>query len=367
MDLADKMMRRALTLARRGVGKTSPNPAVGCVIVKDGAVVGEGWHKKAGTPHAEIHALRQAAEKSHGADVYVTLEPCSHFGKTPPCADALIAAGVAKVFVGMVDPNPKVCGQGVAKLRAAGIEVVVPLLEENCRLLNESFIKHITTGLPFVTLKIAMTIDGKIATSNMDSKWITGERSRAYVHRLRSELDAIMVGVGTILIDDPLLTSRIAKGKDPLRIVVDSTLRIPVHAQVMSNNSPAKTFIATISDDKHKMSRLEAVGAEILVCSNEHGRVNLCNLLLELGRRGIQSVLLEGGAELAGEALRLGLVDKCLFFYAPKLVAGDGLGPFAGKGAPMMADAIKLNHFSVKKIGDDFLMQGYPEKKCLQA
>ncbi len=298
---------------------------------------------------------------------YVTLEPCSHFGKTPPCADALIAARVARVFVGMVDPNPIVCGEGVAKLRAAGIEVVVPLLEDSCRVLNESFIKHITTGRPFVTLKIAMTMDGKIATLNKDSKWITGEKSRAYVHKLRSKLDAIMVGVGTVVKDDPFLTSRIAGGRDPLRIIVDSTLRIPLHAQVLKNTSPARTVIATISDDKDKISRLEAAGAEILRCSNIHDRVDLNSLMLKLGQRGIQSLLLEGGAELAGEALRRGLVDKCLFFYAPKLVAGGGLGPFAGNGASMMADATKLNDLTVKKIGADFLIQGYPEKKCLQA
>ena len=287
-NLTEKMMSRALALARRGIGKTSPNPAVGCVIVKDGAVVGEGWHQKAGTPHAEIHALRQAAEMASGAEVYVTLEPCSHFGKTPPCADALIAARVARVFVGMVDPNPIVCGEGVAKLRAAGIEVVVPLLEDSCRFLNESFIKHITTGRPFVTLKIAMTMDGKIATLNKDSKWITGEKSRAYVHKLRSKLDAIMVGVGTVVKDDPFLTSRIAGGRDPLRIVVDSTLRIPLHAQVLKNTSPARTVIATISDDKDKISRLEAAGAEILRCSNIHDRVDLSSLMLKLGQRGIR-------------------------------------------------------------------------------
>ncbi|ACM21025.1 2,5-diamino-6-(5'-phosphoribosylamino)-4-(3H)-pyrimidinone deaminase and 5-amino-6-(5'-phosphoribosylamino)uracil reductase [Geotalea daltonii FRC-32] len=365
-DFAENMMKRAVSLARKGVGKTAPNPAVGCVIVKDGAIVGEGWHRKAGTPHAEIHALRQAGALAEGADVFVTLEPCSHFGKTPPCADALIAAKVARVYVGMVDPNPRVCGKGISKLRAAGIQVEAPLLEEKCRALNEPFIKHVTTGLPFVILKTAMTMDGKIATAGMDSKWVTSEKSRRYVHKLRSELDVIMVGVGTIIKDDPLLTSRIPGGRNPLRVVVDSKLRIPPDAHVLHCDSTAKTVVATISSDEAQVSRLAGLGAEVLSCGEDGDRVDLCCLMAKLGKRGVQSVLLEGGAELAGEALRKGIIDKCMFFYAPKLVAGDGLGPFAGNGAGKMADALKLQWVTVTKIGVDILVQGYPEKICLQ-
>jgi diaminohydroxyphosphoribosylaminopyrimidine deaminase/5-amino-6-(5-phosphoribosylamino)uracil reductase len=339
---------------------------VGCVIVREGTIVGEGWHRKAGTPHAEVHALRQAGARAAGADVYVTLEPCSHFGKTPPCADALIAARVGRVFVGMVDPNPRVCGEGIGKLRAAGIPVAVPLLEEQCRLLNEPFIKHVTTGLPFVVLKTAMTMDGKIATAAMDSKWVTSEKSRTYVHKLRGKLDAIMVGVGTVVKDDPLLTSRIPGGKDPLRVIVDSRLRIPLNAKLLHGESQAKTVVATISSDAVAISRLTNLDAEVLTCQEEGNRVDLHSLMTALGTRGVQSVLLEGGAELAGEALRKGLVDKCLFFYAPKLIAGVGLGPFAGNGAAKMADALKLQGIRVTKFGADILVQGYPEKRCLQ-
>ena len=217
-------MRAALALARRSLGRTWPNPAVGCVIARDGRVIARGRTQDGGRPHAEADAIANAHEPLQGATAYVTLEPCAHQGKTPPCADALIAATVARVYVGMVDPNPRVCGKGISKLRAAGIQVEAPLLEEKCRALNEPFIKHVTTGLPFVILKTAMTMDGKIATAGMDSKWVTSEKSRRYVHKLRSELDVIMVGVGTIIKDDPLLTSRIPGGRNPLRVVVDSKL-----------------------------------------------------------------------------------------------------------------------------------------------
>lgn len=362
----EKMMKRAIVLAKRGIGRTAPNPAVGCVIVKDGAIVGEGWHKKAGTPHAEVHALRQAGGMARGADVYVTLEPCAHFGKTPPCADALMAAKVSRVHIGMVDPNPRVCGEGISMLRSAGIEVVVSVLEDNCRLLNEPFIKHVTTGLPFVILKSAMTLDGKTATAGKDSKWVTSDKSRQYVHKLRARLDAIMVGVGTVMADDPLLTSRIAAGRDPLRVIVDSTLRIPLSSQVLHVDSPAKTVVATISDDEARIARITAAGADVLRCRQTNGRVDLHDLLVKLGGLGVQSLLLEGGGELAGEALRCGLIDKCMFFYAPKVVGGEGLGPFSGKGVELMADAIPLKNISITKIGGDILVQGYPENACLQ-
>lgn len=361
-----KMMRRATALARRGIGKTAPNPAVGCVIVRDGTVVGEGWHKKAGTPHAEVHALRQAGEMAGNADVYVTLEPCAHTGRTPPCAEALIEARVARVFVGMIDPNPKVKGKGVEMLRAAGIEVVPGILEAECRLLNEPFIKHVTTGLPFVILKSAMTLDGKTATESGDSKWITNDKSRRYVHKLRAMVDAVMVGVGTVEADDPQLNSRIAGGKDPLRVVVDSSLNIPVSAQVLHLASPARTVVATISDDDDKRAGICATGAEVIRCRERDGRVDLCDLFARLGRMGVQSVLLEGGRTLAGEAFRRGLIDKFLLFYAPKLVGGEGIGLFAGGGVERMADALRLEHIEIRRFGSDILLQGYPEAACSQ-
>ena len=366
-DVRTRMMRRALSLARKGVGKTSPNPAVGCVVVQGGEVVGEGWHRKAGTPHAEIHALRRAAERAGGADVYVTLEPCSHHGRTPPCADALISAGVARVFIGMQDPNPLVSGKGMAALRAAGIRVECGILERECRLLNEPFIKHVTSGFPFVILKSAMTLDGRTATASGDSKWITSEKSRKYVHKLRAMVDAVMVGVGTVVADDPQLTCRMGvRGRDPLRVIVDSRMRTPLDSALFSLASPAKTVIATITEDPARAAELEAHGAEIVLCKDEDGKVDLADLLARLGSRGIQSVLLEGGRELAGTALRKGLVDKFLLFYAPKLLGGaDGFGLFAGDGPARMADAQVIRDVVVKRFGEDILVEGYPEKTCL--
>ncbi len=363
-DSDEKMMRRALALARRGVGKTSPNPAVGCVIVKDGEIVSEGWHKKAGGPHAEVNALAMAGARSKGADAYVTLEPCSHFGKTPPCADALIEAGVARVFAGMVDPNPLVAGKGLERLRSAGIEAVAGILEDSCRLVNEPFIKHVTTGLPFVILKSALTLDGKTATTTGDSRWITNERSRRYVHRLRSGVDAIMVGVGTVIADDPQLTSRIPGGKDPLRVIVDSRLRIPLDARLLRQKSQARTLVATLVDDDARSAPIRGSGAGLVICREKDGWVDLHYLMARLGAMGVQSVLLEGGSTLAGEMLRQGLIDKFLFFYAPKLVGGDGPGPFAGKGAARMEDAIKLGSMTYTRFGDDILIEGYPESAC---
>ncbi len=359
-DLNEQYMRRALTLARKGVGRTSPNPAVGCVIVRDNTVVGEGWHRKAGTPHAEVYALRQAGALACGADVYVTLEPCSHFGKTPPCADALVEARVGRVFVGMIDPNPKVAGSGVAKLRTAGIEVIQGLLESDCRSINRPFIKQVTTGIPYVTLKSAMTLDGRTGTASGDSRWVTGERARRMVHRLRGIHDAIMVGVGTVIADNPLLTCRVRGGHDPLRVIVDSSLRIPATSEVLNVASKASTLIATISADSAKIAALQALGAVILHCNARDGRVDLHDLVQRLGRRGVQSILLEGGAELAGAMLLEQLIDRCIFFYAPKLVGGDGVGLFCGMGVERMADAIRLSEVSVGKIGEDIFVQGEP-------
>lgn len=355
------MMQRALALARRGVGKTAPNPAVGCVIVRDGAIVGRGWHKKAGTPHAEVHALNDAGALAAGADVYVTLEPCAHYGKTPPCAKALVEAGVARVFVGMVDPNPLVAGKGIEILRQAGIAVEVGFHEEACSELNRPFIKWIRTRLPYVILKSALTLDGKSATVGGDSKWVTGDRARREVHRLRGRVDAIMVGVGTVLKDDPLLNCRVPGGKDPLRVVVDSTLRIPLHAALFGLDSSAGTLVATCCDDRSRIEAVTARGAEVLCCKEQGGQVDLADLFAKLGERGVQSVLLEGGSHLAGAALRAGLVDRCMIFLAPKFVGGAGMGLFAGEGAALMADAIQLEEMTVKRVGVDLLVEGKPK------
>jgi diaminohydroxyphosphoribosylaminopyrimidine deaminase/5-amino-6-(5-phosphoribosylamino)uracil reductase len=359
-DPDQRHMKRAIALARKGLGRTSPNPVVGCVIVSHGQVVGEGWHRKAGTPHAEIHALAEAGPRARGADVYVTLEPCSHHGRTPPCADALVAAGVGRVVAGMTDPNPKVMGQGLARLQVAGIPVVTGLLEPECRRLNEPFIKHVTTGLPFVICKTAMTLDGRIATASGDSRWITGERSRRYVHRLRDRFDAIMVGVGTVLADDPLLTCRLPGGRDPIRVVVDSRLRTPPSAQLLAPDSAAATLIATLPGNDAARCALDEAGAEIITCSQGSGFVDLHELLRKLGARGVQSVLLEGGGTLAGAFLRQGLIDRLLFFLAPKLVGGDGPGPFAGAGVDRMAEANGLTISRVVRFGEDILVEAYP-------
>jgi len=354
------MMRMALSLARRGVGKTAPNPAVGCVIVRDGAVVGRGWHKKAGTPHAEVHALNEAGKSAAGADVYVTLEPCAHFGKTPPCAKALIEARVARVFVAMVDPNPLVAGAGIEMLRRAGIEVETGLLEQPSRELNRPFIKWIQTKLPYVILKSALTLDGKSATANGDSRWVTGDQARREVHRLRGRMDAIMVGVGTVLKDDPLLTCRLPGGKNPLRVVVDSTLRIPLHAALLGVESDAGTLVATCSASAERIAALAARGAEVLHCKDGGEGVDLADLFARLGERGVQSVLLEGGSHLAGAALRAGLVDRCMIFLAPKLIGGAGIGLFAGEGVALMGDAIRLEGMTVRRVGADLLIEGEP-------
>jgi len=356
----EKMMKRAIVLARRGIGRTSPNPPVGCVIVRDGEIVGTGWHRKAGTPHAEVHALREAGERARGADVFVTLEPCSHFGKTPPCAEALITAEVGRVYAGMVDPNPLVAGKGIQRLRSAGIPTFPGLMEQECRRLIGPFLRHVTTGLPLVTVKSALTLDGKTATAMGDSKWITGEAARRHVHQLRSESDALMVGVETVLADDPQLTCRLPRGgMDPLRIIVDSRLRTPLAAQVFRVESKATTLIASLEQDEGRFSAYRALGAELLSCREERGRVDLGHLLAQLGNRGVQSVLVESGGELAGALLRQGLIDRLVLFYGPRLVGGEGRSPFAGVGVERMSESIRVQEIKVRRFGDDVMVSGY--------
>lgn len=360
-----QMMRRALALARKGVGKTAPNPAVGCVIVREGQIVGEGWHRKAGTPHAEIHALRQAGDQAQGATIYVTLEPCSHHGRTPPCAEALIAARVGQVFVGMVDPNPLVSGRGVKALQAAGIAVTVGICEPDCNQLNEPFIKQMVTGRPFVLLKMASTLDGWSATTNGDSKWITTESSRTLVHRFRSRMDAVMVGIETVLADDPLLTCRHVKGRNPVRIIVDSRLRLPLTGQICRTSAQVPTIVATVSNDAARIDALTAAQVAVLVCRSKSGQVDLDDLMDRLGHKGIQSILLEGGASLAGAALAAGLVDKVALFYAPKLLGGTGTPLLAGLAPTSISDALPLHDLKVRRCGDDILVEGYLRNRCL--
>ncbi|HIJ80880.1 MAG TPA: bifunctional diaminohydroxyphosphoribosylaminopyrimidine deaminase/5-amino-6-(5-phosphoribosylamino)uracil reductase RibD [Desulfuromonadales bacterium] len=359
-----KYMRRALLLAKRGIGKTSPNPAVGCVIVKNGTIIGEGWHKRAGGHHAEVHALQMAGGGAAGADVYVTLEPCNHRGKTPPCSESLIRAGVRRVIVGMNDPNPNVAGGGLSTLENAGIRTISGLLEDSCREINRPFLKQVTTGHPYVTYKCAMTLDGKIASATGESRWISCEESRTIVHRMRARSDAIMVGVDTIITDNPRLTVRHVKGKNPLRVIVDTHLRTPESVVVLGGGMAKGTLIATTEKNIGIHRRYQKTGATILVCRLSDGKVDLFDLWGKLGGLGIQSLLLEGGSRLAGEALKHGLIDECVFFYAPRVVGSDGFSPFAITGITNMSRAVTFRDISVKRVGKDVMITARPELVC---
>ena len=352
-------MREALRIARHAEGRTSPNPLVGAVVVRDGKIVAQGWHRRAGTPHAEIHALNMAGELARGATLYVTLEPCSHFGRTPPCALAIVDAGIKKVVAAMSDPNPKVAGRGFEILRSAGIEVEVGLLEDEARRLNEAFIKWVTRKLPFVTLKFACSLDGKIATVGGQSQWISCEESRKFSHGLRDINDAILVGIGTVTADNPRLTTRLVDGKNPVRVIVDSNARIPLDAQVVTDKS-ARTIVAVTSNASvEKVSALESLGVEI-VTAGDGQRVDLRTLMSELASREITSVLVEGGATIHFAMLEAQLVDKVLAFVAPKILGGSqALTAVAGAGFVNLSDAVELENFTVQQLGADFLLSGY--------
>ncbi len=357
-------MRRALELARRGAGYVSPNPMVGAVVVREDRIVGEGFHQKVGGAHAEVNALDDAGCQAGGATLYVTLEPCNHYGRTPPCTEKVLAAGVRRMVVAMDDPNPAVRGGGNAYLQSRGIEVVRGVCETEARRLNEVFIKFSSTGLPFVVLKLAATLDGRIATRNGDARWVSGEASRARVHGLRHALDAILVGGGTVRADNPQLTARLENGagRDPVRIVLDSRLRISAGARVFTQVSSAPTCVVcgprAKEDDKE---RLRAAGARIVQQSGSTpAGIDLPELMVQLGRMGIASVLIEGGARVAGSALAAGIVDKVVLFYAPKLLGGDdGIPMFRGRGPELMQAATALHDVSVERVGGDILVQGY--------
>jgi diaminohydroxyphosphoribosylaminopyrimidine deaminase/5-amino-6-(5-phosphoribosylamino)uracil reductase len=348
-------MREALLLARRG--RTSPNPMVGAVLVNGGVVVGKGYHPKAGEPHAEVFALRQAGEKARGADLYVTLEPCCHHGKTPPCADAVIAAGVKRVFAAMEDPNPLVSGKGFGKLRKAGVEVEVGLLGDEARELNRGFIKRVTCGRPFVLWKAAMTLDGKTACRTGDSRWVTGEAARRRVHRIRSQSDAVMVGIGTVLADNPELTVRHLKGANPLRVVVDARAETPLNSRVLGGG--AGTIIAVTGEaPAGRVEALQNAGAQILKVESDGGRVNLSRLLERLAGLGINNLLLESGGRLSASMLAGGLVDRGIIFIAPKIAGGeDAPTPVEGEGASLMAEALRAGAPKVRRFGDDIALE----------
>ena len=344
-------MARALQLAQRGLYTTSPNPRVGCVLVRDGAVVGEGWHERAGEPHAEVHALRAAGEAAHGATAYVTLEPCSHHGRTPPCADALIAAGVARVAVAVQDPNPQVSGQGIARLHAAGIAVECGLMEAVARELNIGFFSRMTRGTPWVRSKIAMSLDGRTALSNGVSKWITGEAARQDVQHWRARSCAVLTGIGTVLADDPQLNVRNMEIlRQPLRVVVDSYLHMPQAARIL-NGGGAVVYTAT--QDAEKITALEKAGARITVLPDANGRVDLNAVLRDLAANGCNELLVEAGSNLNGALLEAGLVDELVLYLAPQLL-GDMARGMAQLGELTSLDqCIDLEWKDMRNVGND--------------
>ncbi len=359
-------MERALALARRALGSASPNPAVGAVVVKDGEVVGEGWTQPPGQAHAEPVALSQAGARSDGATLFVTLEPCSHFGRTAPCTQAIIDAGIAEVRVSTLDPNPLVNGASISRLREAGIRTHVGECEEHARHLIEAYLKFVETGLPFVTAKFAMSLDGKIATRTGESRWITGQESRRCAHELRAASSAVMVGVNTVLADDPRLTARDAQGvalsHQPLRVVVDGAARTPADAKLLSE--PGRTLIAVSRADDAACRRLADKGADVEAIPADSGTVDLQRLLEALAGRDVSSVLVEGGGALLGSLFDEGLIDKYVAFVAPTIIGGDTApGPIGGQGAEGIADALRLQSVTVEQLGSDIMVVGYPESR----
>ena len=360
-----KFMKKALALALRGRGCTSPNPVVGAVIVSGGEIIGRGYHKRAGLPHAEIEAFADAEKKrrsTRGATLYVTLEPCCHTDKlTPPCTDAVISSGVSRVVVGTVDPNPKVSGRGIEKLRAGGLEVDAGILEARCRGANEFFNKHVVSGLPFVILKAAATLDGKIATATGDSKWIGSSEQRKMAHRMRRDVDAVVVGINTLLTDDPRLTARTggANVRQPVPVVMDTRLVIPDRASIFRRHP--RSVIATVARGKPaRTAKLEARGAEIVrTRPDSRGKVCPAELLRRLGEMGMCGVLVEGGAEVGAAFLREGLVDKAVFFYSPRIMGGDGKSMVAGLGTKSVDESVSLKDVRTRRFGDEIMVEGY--------
>ena len=354
-------MKRALELAKKGAGHTSPNPMVGCVVVKDGRIVTEGYHERYGEFHAERNALTRCEEDLTGAEMYVTLEPCCHQGNTPPCTDIIIERGIGKVYVGSMDPNPKVAGKGVKILQEHGIEVETGVLEKECLALNEIFFHYITTGIPYVAMKYAMTLDGKIASCTGDSKWVTGETARHHVHELRKQYSAILAGIGTVLADDPMLNCRIEEGVDPVRVVCDSSLRIPLSSQLVKTAGDIPVIVAYAKENPEKEKALLQAGVE-LISAGRDGRVDLAVLMRKLGKRKIDSVLVEGGGAIHGSLLKSGLVQKIFCYLAPKLIGGREAGsPVEGDGFSRMKDALPVKEMEILPLGEDICISGRVE------
>lgn len=374
MQKKEEYMRRALELARKGEGHTSPNPMVGCVVVKDGRIISEGYHEKYGEFHAERNALTRCTEDTAGADLYVTLEPCCHQGKTPPCTDIIIEKKIARVFVGSMDSNPLVAGKGVQILRDHGIYVETGILDAECRKLNEVFYHYIATKTPFVVMKYAMTLDGKIATKTGASKWITGEAARAEVQHMRHRYMGIMAGIGTVLADDPMLNVRVEGWKSPIRILCDSGLRIPLDGQIVKSAGKYRTIVAYADSEntEAKRKRLHEMGVETICCPDENNQVDLKKLMKYLGEEGIDSILLEGGGTLNDSALRAGIVQEVQAFIAPKLFGGmNSKTPVEGIGVRFPSEAVKLKCTDICQIGEDIRITCQvcgkeQEESCLQ-
>ncbi|MCM1358404.1 MAG: bifunctional diaminohydroxyphosphoribosylaminopyrimidine deaminase/5-amino-6-(5-phosphoribosylamino)uracil reductase RibD [Prevotella sp.] len=356
----EEYMRIALELAEKGMGYVSPNPMVGAVIVRDGKIIGSGWHRKYGELHAERNAFADCTEDCSGADMYVTLEPCCHHGKTPPCTDIIIEKKIRRVFIGSSDPNPKVAGKGVRILREHGIEVTEGVLKEQCDRLNEIFLHYITTGKPFVTMKYAMTMDGKIACHTGLSKWITEEPARQYVQYERLRHSAIMVGVGTVIADNPMLNCRLENGRNPVRIVCDTNLRMPPECNIVRTAKEIPTIIATCCDDMEKISQYENSGCRVMMVKKSGNHIDLNDLINKIGAEKIDSILLEGGGELNYSALKAGIVNKIQAYIAPKIFGGKtAQTAVSGLGVDTPANAFRIERTAIKRIGDDFLIEGW--------
>ena len=370
-------MLRAIQLAKKGEGWTNSNPMVGAVIVKDGRIIGEGYHKKCGELHAERNAIASLTESAEGATIYVTLEPCCHYGKTPPCTEAIIEQKIKKVVIGSRDPNPKVAGKGAQILRESGITVVQDFMREECDRLNPVFFHYITTKTPYVVMKYAMTLDGKIATKTGASKWITGEPARQEVQHMRHRYMGIMAGIGTVLADDPMLNVRVEGWKSPVRIVCDSSLRIPLDSQIVRSAKEYRTIVAYAGRGENeeiteKIERLHAKGVDTVCCPDEKGQIDLKKLMTDLGNRGIDSILLEGGGTLNDSALRAGIVKEVQAFVAPKLFGGvAGKTPVEGIGVEFPSEAVELKYTDICQIGEDIrircqVCEKKQEESCLQ-
>ena len=362
----ERYMMRCIELARKGWGWVNPNPMVGAVLVKEGQVIGEGYHQRYGGLHAERNALADCEVSPQGATLYVTLEPCCHQGKTPPCTEAILQSGISRVVVGTLDPNPIMAGKSVNLLESHGIEVVVGVLESECKSLIKIFLKYITTGKPFILMKYAMTLDGKIATNTGASKWISGEAARQQVQQLRHGFAGIMVGVNTILADNPQLTCRLDDGKNPIRIICDTHLRTPLDAYVVQTAGQVPTVIVTCSQDEERKKLYRKEGCQVLDVAEQDGQVDLADLMVQLGKMGIDSVLLEGGGALNWSALKQQIVDEMQIYLAPKIFGGAAAkSPITGEGVALPQEGFFLENSSVSMVGEDYVIKGQVKYSCL--